>query len=93
MFPGCCFGVGVGKAHLYLSSLCSPTLLALWEQNDGFFFFFLLFRAGAVPAEVPRLGVELELQLTTGLRHRHSNTARSELRLQPIPQLTAMPDR
>ena len=38
--------------------------------------------------EVPRLGVVLELSL---LAYSHSN-AESELRLQPTPQLTAMPD-
>ena len=40
--------------------------------------------------EVPRLGVELELQ-PAGLRHSHSNT-RSELHLGPTPQFTATPD-
>ena len=37
--------------------------------------------------EVPRLGVELELQLLQG----HTN-ARSEPHLRPMPQLVAMPD-
>ena len=39
--------------------------------------------------EVPRLGVELELQLLT--YHSHNN-AGSELRLLPAPQFTAMQD-
>ena len=41
--------------------------------------------------EVPRLGVELELQ-TSVLHQNHSN-AGSEPCLQPTPQLTATPDR
>ena len=57
-----------------------------------------IFFSGLHPGhmEVPRLGVELELQqlaYTTpaGLRHSHSNT-KSELHLQPIQQLMATPD-
>ena len=42
--------------------------------------------------EVPKLGVESELQLpAAGLHHSHSN-ARSEPRLWPTPQLMATPD-
>ena len=42
--------------------------------------------------EVPRLGVQLELQRPT-YSHSHShNHAGSELHLQPTPQLTAMLD-
>ena len=40
--------------------------------------------------EVPRLGVEIGA-VAGGLWHSHSN-ARSELHLQPTPQLTAMLD-
>ena len=39
--------------------------------------------------EVPRLGVELELQLPTGLHHSHGNT-RSEPCLQPTLELAAV---
>ena len=56
------------------------------------YFFFSFFSAFLGPylqlKEVPRLGVKLELQLTT---HRHSN-ARSEPHLWPTPQLIAMQD-
>ena len=44
--------------------------------------------------EVPRLGVESELQLpptNSSLHHIHSN-ARSEPGLQPVPQLVVIPD-
>ena len=50
-----------------------------------------LFRASPVlqPVEVPRLGIELELQLRP--TPRHGNTG-SEPHLGPMPQLVAMPD-
>ena len=50
------------------------------------FIYFLLFRATLQHIEVPRLGVEAELQ-----QHGHSNTG-SKQHLQSIPQLTATLD-
>ena len=59
-----------------------------WGTGKVLIFFFFL---GPQPKhmEVPRLGVELELQLLAYAIAR-ANT-RSELCLQPIPQLTEMP--
>ena len=59
-----------------------------------YFYLFILcvFFLGPHPwhMEVPRLGVQSELQLP-GLHHSHSNVG-SELRQQPIPQLMATLD-
>ena len=57
-------------------------------ENGCYFFFFLLAFLGLHPwlMEVPRLGVQLELQLLA------SATATPDLKLHPTPQLTAMPD-
>ena len=52
-------------------------------------FVFCLFRATPTALGVPKLGVKSAL--AASLCHNHSN-ARSKLRLQPIPQLTAMQD-
>ena len=53
-------------------------------------FFFSISRAASV-AHVGSQARGLIGTIAAGLYHSHSNTG-SELRLQPIPQLTAMPD-
>ena len=55
-----------------------------------FFFFYVLFRAALLHVDVPRLGVEIAATAAS-LHHSHSNMG-FEPRLQPTPQLTAMPD-
>ena len=60
------------------------------DNSLAFFFFFFFFRPHMQHVAQARLGVELALQLLT-YSHSHSNTG-LELHLQPIPQLTAMPD-
>ena len=63
----------------------------LKTMRYSFLFFVFL---GPYPRhmEVPRLGVQSDLQLlAVGLHHSHSNTG-SELRLQPTSQLMAMLD-
>ena len=62
---------------------------------EGVIFFVYLFvcfygHINVQHIEVPRLGVESELQ-SAGLRHSHGN-ARSKLSLQPTTQLMAMLD-
>ena len=52
------------------------------------FFFFLLFRATPWHMEIPRLGVESELQLLAYLKA----APQQRQDLQPIPQLIAVPD-
>ena len=66
-------------SSLTLSWSSLPTLITLFF---GLFFFLVFWRPHPRHMEVPRLGVELVLHYS------HSNT-RSELRLQPTPQLTA----
>ena len=70
------------------SAFCFPSLIMTFKSSKapgGFFFFFL----GPHPwyMEVPRLEVELELQLLA-----FATAARSELPLQLIPQLMAVLD-
>ena len=54
------------------------------------FSFFVFLGLHPWHMEVPRLGVEMELQLPA-YTNSHSNSG-SELRLRPTPQLTATPD-
>ena len=60
------------------------------SENLFFFFFFCFFRA--TPAAYGGSQAKGLIEATAaGLHHSHSNT-RSELHLQPTPQLTATPD-
>ena len=84
--------VPLNLPHLFLFS---PQPLLLWQlqkQNvlvsSIFFFFFLGLHLRHM--EVPRLGVESDLQWLA-YAHSHSNTG-SELHLQPILQRTGMLD-
>ena len=65
---------------------------AYWGSPFGFFFVFLLFLWAAPAAYGDSQARGLIGTVATGLHQSHSN-AGSEPRLQPIPQLTAMPDR
>ena len=56
-----------------------------------FFFFFVFLGLQVRRMEVPKRGVELELQVPAGLRHGHSH-ARSESHLRPTLELLATPD-
>ena len=69
----------------------SPLPISLRSQHKTPFYFFIFLEPHLRPMEVPRLGVQSELQLlvyTTGT----NNHTRSEPRPQPIPQLTATPN-
>ena len=59
--------------------------------GPGSFFFFVFLGPYPQHMEVPRLGVESEMQLLATATASHSN-AGSKPHLQPIPQLVAMPD-
>ena len=61
-------------------------------NTERVFFFWPFLGPLSRHMEVPRLGVESELYVATGLRHSHSNTGSDEPRLKPTPQLMAMPD-
>ena len=86
-------------SHFYIDLLKQNRKNILWSISLSQFFFvadekkfFFVFFSGLHPRhmEVPRLGVELELQPLAS-HHSHSNT-RSEPCLQPTPQLMAAPD-
>ena len=68
---------------------------SLCIHRPFFFFFFFFFFCCLGPhlqhMEVPKLGVESELQLPAHTTASHSN-ARSKPRLRPTPQPVAMPD-
>ena len=76
------------KFHLMVASALLTNIPFIYL----FYFLSFLPFLGPMPQhmEVPRLGVELELE-PQGLLHSHSDTG-SEPRLRPIPQLTAMLD-
>ena len=59
-------------------------------MKSSSFFFFSLFIAALGAYGSSQAGSQIEAA-AAGLRHSHSN-ARSEPRLRPTPQLTAMPD-
>ena len=70
--------------YLYINKINEQDL------SDGFFFFFGLFRATLVAYGGSQARDQIRA-IVAGLHHSHSNT-RSEPRLRPTPQLTAMPD-
>ena len=79
---------------LYVCMLFFPQLFFFFLVFCLFLLLLLLLFLGLLlrHMEVPRLGVESELKPPAyGLRQSHSNI-RSEPRLRPTPQLTAMPD-
>ena len=67
--------------------LCAYVCLDI--QKKVGWFFFCLFRAA--PWHMKVQARDLMGTVAAGLHHSHSNT-RSELHLQPTPQLMAMPD-
>ena len=69
----------------------SYSQIFLIKRLEILFFFFVFLGPHPQHMQVPGLGVEQELQLLSYATATDSN-ARSELRLQPIPQLMAMPD-
>ena len=70
----------------------SKTFKGLWVVNSQFsFILFLFFLFRAIPVAYGNSQARGRIGATAaGLRHSHSN-ARSELHLQPIPRLMAMP--
>ena len=73
-------------------SLLENLKVADW-WNFFFFFFGLFAISWATPSEYGGSQARGQIRaIDAGLRQRHSNWG-SELRLQPTPQLTAMPDR
>ena len=79
------FGEG-GSSGIETLELSDKQLLFFWL----FWFAFFFLRPHLQHMEVPRLGVESELQLQVHTAA-HSN-AGSKRHLQPMPQLEAMPD-
>ena len=97
--PGTCFGIpklfasggsrwGWGSPGL-LKGLCIAPISLLFKMHFISFYFVFL---GLHPwhMEVPRIGLKIRA-VAAGLCHSHGN-ARSELCLQPTPQLPATPD-
>ena len=85
---------GRHRLQLWLDSVVGPETSIYHECSHNYFILFYFIFCFLGPhlqhREVPRPGVQSELQLP-GLRHSHSNSG-SELRLRPITQLMAMPD-
>ena len=75
---------------LNISGLSTPFPLMLRSKSREQFFFFCLFKAASMAYRSSQAWGR-NGAAAAGLYHSHIN-ARSELRLQPIPQLMATPD-
>ena len=69
---------------------CPHLLRIIAVTRKAHFFFFGLFKAAPMACGGSQARSQIEA-VVTGLHHGHSN-ARSELGLQPTPQLMATPD-
>ena len=90
--------------HLYLIIACILSIISkiwcclrsqnlmgfMWVWSAFFFFFFVFLGPDPWHMEVPKLGIVSELHLLAYATAAHSN-AICELRLQPTPQLRALP--
>ena len=77
-----------GASYTLSYTACLPKTVLIYHLL--FFFFFWLFRAAPTAYGDSQERGPMRAA-AAGLHHRQSNT-RSKLRLQPTPQLTAMPD-
>ena len=86
---------GVGGVMAFFLRLLSCPVQSVFPASlasffsDSFFFFFWLFRASPAAYGSSQARGQIGV-IAASLHHRHSN-ARSELCLQPTPQLTATP--